>query len=327
MTRMKKLAVTMGDPAGVGPEIIARALASDEVLQNCLPIVIGDRVIMEEALKLIESPRKLRVIKTPEDSNPSLGYIELIETGIVGDFQKGKATSGGGKACVGYITKAAELALNKQVEGIVTAPISKEALKMAGMKWPGHTEMLAELSGTRDYAMMLSGGPLRVVLVTIHTSLRSVPDKITKNNVLGTIRLAKKACDMLGIEDPRIAVAGLNPHAGEAGMFGDEEARDIAPAVEAAKKEGIPASGPFPPDTVFHKAYAGEFDIVVCMYHDQGLIPLKMIAFETGVNVTVGLPIIRTSPDHGTAYDIAWKGTANPSSMIEAIRLAASLRP
>ena len=209
---------------------------------------------------------------------------------------------------VGYIKKAVELALRRQVDGIVTAPISKEALKMAGFKWPGHTEMLADLTNTKDYAMMLVGGPLRVILVTIHTALKNVPDLITRQRIIKTIRLAKKACDMLRIKKPRIAVAGLNPHAGEAGIFGDEEIKKIIPAVKEAIKEGIPVSGPYPPDTIFHKAYKGEVDIIVCMYHDQGLIPLKMIAFDKGVNVTVGLPFVRTSPDHGTAYDIAWKG-------------------
>lgn len=316
----------MGDPGGVGPEIIVRAVTSTEVRGCCTPVVIGDHIVMEEALRLVNASLKLRIIETPEESSPAPNVIELVDLRLLTDFEKGKATSEGGKACAGYIRKAVELGLAKKVEGLVTAPISKEALKMAGMKWPGHTEMLAELTHTDNFAMMLTGGPLRVILVTIHTSLRSVPDKISKDSVLKTIRLAKKACDMLGIQGPRIAVAGMNPHAGEAGIFGDEEAKEIAPAIEEAKREGIPASGPFPPDTVFHKAYGEEFDIVVCMYHDQGLIPLKMIAFETGVNMTVGMPIIRTSPDHGTAYDIAWKGRANPSSMIEAIKLASRLK-
>jgi 4-hydroxythreonine-4-phosphate dehydrogenase len=323
---MKKLAITMGDPGGVGPEIIVKAVSSPEVRVCCTPIVIGDRDVMEEALRLITPPLKLSIIGTPEESHPSPEVVELIDLHLLRDFERGKATPDGGTACAGYISKAVELALDKKVNGIVTAPISKEALKMAGMKWPGHTEMLAGLTSTDDYAMMLAGGPLRVILVTIHTSLRSVPKKISKNSVLRTIRLAKKACGMMGIERPRIAVAGLNPHAGEAGLFGREEIEEIIPAVKEATKEGIEALGPFPPDTVFNKAYKGEFDIVVCMYHDQGLIPLKMIAFEAGVNVTVGLPIIRTSPDHGTAYDIAWKGIANPSSIIEAIKLAARLK-
>jgi 4-hydroxythreonine-4-phosphate dehydrogenase len=326
MVYMKKLAVTMGDPGGVGPEIIVKAVSSPQVRECCTPIIIGDRIVMEEALRLIDPVLKLGIIGTPEESRPSSKAIELIDLHLLRDFAKGGASPDGGRASAGYIREATELALLKKVDGIVTAPISKEALKMAGMKWPGHTEMLAGLTSTEDYAMMLAGGPLRVILVTIHTSLRSVPDKISKDNVLRTIRLAKKACSMMGIERPRIGVAGLNPHAGEAGIFGREEIEQIIPAVKDAEREGIQASGPFPPDTIFHKAYKGEFDIVVCMYHDQGLIPLKMIAFERGVNVTVGLPIIRTSPDHGTAYDIAWKGIADPSSMIEAITLAARLR-
>jgi 4-hydroxythreonine-4-phosphate dehydrogenase len=212
------------------------------------------------------------------------------------------------------------------VDAIVTAPISKESLKMDGFKWPGHTEMLAELTNTKDFAMMFYSDKLKLILVTIHTALRNVPDLIKKEKVLQTIILAKKACEMMGIENPKIAVAGLNPHAGEAGIFGDEEIKEIIPAVNEARASGISASGPYPADTLFHKAYNGEFDIIVCMYHDQGLIPLKMMAFDKAVNVTIGLPIIRTSPDHGTAYDIAWKGIANPSSMIEAIKLAAKLR-
>jgi 4-hydroxythreonine-4-phosphate dehydrogenase len=326
MTKTKKLAVTMGDPGGVGPEIIVRAFLSPDVRACCRPVVVGDRLVMEEALKLLGRPLALRTIADPEESGVSSGTIELIETGPMKGFEKGKATAEGGRACAGYIRKGVELAMAGKVDGIVTAPISKEALKLAGMTWPGHTEMLAELTATDDFGMMLAGGPLRVMLVTIHTSLRSVPDMITRSRVLKTIRLAKKACDMLGIGRPRIAVAGLNPHAGETGIFGDEEISEIGPAVEDAGKEGIGVSGPFPPDTVFHKAYRGAFDIVVCMYHDQGLIPLKMVAFETGVNVTVGLPFVRTSPDHGTAYDIAWKGKAEPSSMVEAITLAARLR-
>ena len=315
----------MGDPGGVGPEIIVRAVISSEVRGCCMPVVVGDRIVMEEALRLVDPSLKLRIIETPEEAGPAPDVIELIDLQLLTVFEKGKATPEGGKACSVYIRKAVELGLAKKVGGLVTAPISKEAMKMAGMKWPGHTEMLAELTQTDNFAMMLSGGPLRVILATIHTSLRSVPDKISKKSVLKTIRLAKRACDMLGIEGPRIGVAGLNPHAGEAGMFGREEIEEIIPAVEEASEEGIYALGPLPPDTIFSKAYKGEFDIVVCMYHDQGLIPLKMIAFETGVNVTIGLPIIRTSPDHGTAYDIAWKGLANPSSMIEAIKLAARL--
>jgi 4-hydroxythreonine-4-phosphate dehydrogenase len=325
---MKKLLITMGDPGGVGPEIIAKAFGTPGIRKSCMPIVIGDTLIMAKALRLLRNPRKLREITSPDEAENSGRLMHLINvnTIIPQSLSQKKPTAEGGEACVRYIRKAVELAMHKQVDGIVTAPISKEALKMAGFTWPGHTEMLAEISRTKQYAMMLVGGPLRVILVTIHTALKNVPELITRQRILRVIRLAKKACDMLKIRTPKIAVAGLNPHAGEAGIFGEEEITQIVPAIRQANREGIPVSGPYPPDTIFHKAYQGEIDIVVCMYHDQGLIPLKMIAFDKGVNVTIGLPFIRTSPDHGTAYDIAWKGTANPSSMIEAIKLAGRLK-
>ncbi len=317
----------MGDPGGVGPEIIAQALSSPVVRKSCIPIVIGDTLIMTKALRLLRHSRKLREITSPDEAENSGRLMHLINVNtMIPRLPQKKPTAEGGEACVRYIRKAVELAMHKQVDGIVTAPISKEALKMAGFAWPGHTEMLAEISRTKQYAMMLVGGPLRVILVTIHTALKNVPELITRQRILRVIRLAKKACDMLKIRTPKIAVAGLNPHAGEAGIFGEEEITQIVPAIRQANREGIPVSGPYPPDTIFHKAYQGEIDIVVCMYHDQGLIPLKMIAFDKGVNVTIGLPFIRTSPDHGTAYDIAWKGTANPSSMIEAIKLAGRLK-
>lgn len=316
----------MGDPGGVGPEVIVKALSSPAIRNICEPIVIGDPSIIEETLRLLEVALKTRVIESPEEYKHIKGAINIIRTDEKAEFIKNKPTAEGGKACAGYIKKAVELALNGRVDGIVTAPISKEALKMADIRWPGHTEMLACLTKTKDYAMMLAGGPLRVILVTIHTALKNVPDLITKQNILKTIRLAKKACEMLNIRKPVIAVAGLNPHAGEAGIFGDEEINKITPAIKEAVREGIPVSGPYPPDTIFHKAFKGEVDIVVCMYHDQGLIPLKMVAFDKGVNVTVGLPFVRTSPDHGTAYDIAWEGKADPASMIEAIKLAVKLK-
>ncbi|WP_333653099.1 4-hydroxythreonine-4-phosphate dehydrogenase PdxA [Dissulfurispira sp.] len=315
MTTLKKIAVTIGDPAGIGPEIVLKAIMSHEIAGLREPIIIGDIAVLEEAVEKLNIPVDLNSLK-------------IINTGEIKDrnFQRCKPTAEGGRACVSYIKKAVELALNKEVDAIVTAPISKESLKMAGFIWPGHTEMLAELTTTKDYAMMFYSDKLKLILVTIHTALRNVPDLIKREKVLQTIMLAKKACDMMGIDNPRIAVAGLNPHAGEAGIFGDEEIKEIIPAVNEAQASGISASGPYPADTLFHRAYNGEFDIIVCMYHDQGLIPLKMIAFDKAVNVTIGLPIIRTSPDHGTAYDIAWEGIANPSSMIEAIKLAVRLR-
>jgi 4-hydroxy-L-threonine phosphate dehydrogenase PdxA len=302
--KKKRLAVTMGDPGGIGAEIIVRAVASPSVRKCCIPVIIGDAGVMQEAIALLRLPTAIKTVGSPEEIKSIQNTIHVIDMKSIPGIKKRMPTPEGGAACARYIRKAVELASEKKVDGVVTAPISKEAMKLAGLPWPGHTEML----------------------VTIHTAISQVPALITKKRVLKTIRLAEKACRMLDIKKPRIAVAGLNPHAGEAGMFGDEEINAIIPAIRAAVKEGIPVSGPWPPDTVFHKAYRGEIDMVVCMYHDQGLIPLKMIAFDTGVNVTVGLPFVRTSPDHGTAYDIAWKGIANPSSMIEAIKVASTLK-
>ena len=321
---MKKLAVTIGDPGGIGPEVVLKALPS--VADECLPIVIGDLSVIEDATRAFGMSRSIKTISNVDDAAPSPGILWCMDTKSLKSYAKGKPAAGNGRACVDYIRSAVGLAMEKRVEGIVTAPISKEALKLAGFPWPGHTEMLAEFTRTREYAMMLVGRPLRVILVTIHTALRNVPALVTKERVLGTILLARKACTMLGIEEPHIAVAGLNPHAGESGVLGNEEIQEIIPAITEAKERGVTAEGPYPPDVIFHKAYHGDVDMVVCMYHDQGLIPLKMIAFDKGVNVTVGLPIIRTSPDHGTAYDIAWKGIADPSSMREAMRLALRLK-
>ncbi|MBI5408912.1 MAG: 4-hydroxythreonine-4-phosphate dehydrogenase PdxA [Nitrospirae bacterium] len=322
---MKKLlAITMGDPAGIGPEVIAKALAGHE--SECGAIVIGSSEVMKDAVRSLEISLKVRRVSSPSEMNPAPGVIELIDVGGKGPFEKGRPTKEGGLISYLAVKRAVELALEGSVKGIVTAPISKEAIGMAGLKWPGHTEMLAELTGTRDFAMMLVGGKLRVILVTIHASLKSVPGLITKDSVLKTISLAVGACKMLGIEEPRIAVAGLNPHAGEAGRFGDEEEKIISPAISEAMASGIRIGGPYPPDTVFMKAARGDFDIVVAMYHDQGLIPLKLLAFDSGVNMTIGLPFIRTSPDHGTAFDIAWKGKANPSSMTHAISLACGVK-
>jgi 4-hydroxythreonine-4-phosphate dehydrogenase len=334
---MKRLAITIGDTGGIGPEVALKALLSKKISGVCSPVLVGDRVVIEEVSRLVGlkglSLKGSDTLNIKRYALRNIGTVSARDIQIIDAqglkrkvFTKGRPSAAGGRASEAYIKKAVQLAMAGEVDAVVTAPISKEALRLAGLPWPGHTEMLAELTGTRDYAMMLVGGQLRVILVTIHTALRNVPGLISRKRVLKTIRLARKACDMLGIEGPRIAVAGLNPHAGESGMLGAEEEEEIIPAMERARKEGLMAEGPYPPDVIFHKAYKGDVDIVVCMYHDQGLIPLKMIAFEKGVNVTVGLPIIRTSPDHGTAYDIAWKGIADPSSMIEAIILAAKLK-
>lgn len=319
------IAITMGDPAGIGPEIICKVFQSSNIRKMARPVVIGDLSVMGEIIKTLGYPLQLKPIEKAEEISPSIGVIEIFDLKNVSKFEIGKPSAVSGKAVYEYIKKAVSLAMEKKIDAIVTAPINKETLKMAGLPYAGHTELLAELTGTKDFGMMLIGGPLRVILVTTHVALKEVPSLIKKDKVLKTIILANKAMIDLDIKEPRIAVAGLNPHAGEGGIFGREDTEEILPAIEEARRKGINAVGPIPPDTLFHKAYKGEYDIVVSMYHDQGLIPLKMLSFGKAVNVTVGLPIIRTSVDHGTAYDITGKGIADPSSLIEALRLAVKL--
>lgn len=329
MQKLRKVAITIGEPGGIGPEVAVRTAADRQLRRLCVPVLIGDAAPVQKALDMLSLPLKLRAVSGPSEEKQSAGYIDLIPMGAIGrKFKKGAPTTEGGAACYEYIKKGVQLALSGEVSAVCTAPISKEALKMAGVPYPGHTEMLADITGAKKFAMMLIGGPLRVVLVTTHAAIKDVPGLINRKAVFEKILLAQKAAKMLAIGrgKARIAVCGLNPHAGEAGLFGEEEIRHIAPAVRQAKEKGVNAIGPAVPDAIFRKAYMGEVDIIVAMYHDQGLIPLKMIAFDTGVNVTVGLPIIRTSPDHGTAYDIAWKGLANPASMIEAVKTALSLK-
>ncbi len=312
------IAISMGDPAGVGPEIILKAFHDARVRRICRPVVVGDRGLLDlMAVKLGLKP-------LPAGSVRETGPFDA------GRLRPGVASAECGRAMVSYIEEAVRMAVSNEAAAVVTAPITKEAAKLAGFRYPGHTEFIAHLTKTRDFRMMLGGAgrhDLKVVLVTIHVALRAVPGLVTGAAVLKTLRVTDAAFKKdFGMKRPRIAVAGLNPHAGEAGMFGDEEKRVIAPALRKARAEGIDAVGPLPPDTVFYRAVRKkEFDCVVCMYHDQGLGPLKLLHFEDGVNATLGLPIVRTSPDHGTAYDIAWKGKANPESLISAIRMAAMM--
>jgi len=322
----KIIAITMGEPGGIGPEVIVKALHRADIRRCCTPFVIGNAGIMRDAVRLTGLPLKVRLISSPSKLKPEKGYIDVLDIGHNSHFSKGVPSKNAGRTVVRYIKKAVYLALKGEVSAVVTAPISKESLKLAGYRWPGHTEMLAALTKTKDFAMMFVSGRLKIILCTIHIPLKDAPGKINITVVLNMIRLAKKGACMLGIRNPEIAVAGLNPHAGESGIMGKEEIRSIIPAIKIAAKEGIDVSGPYPPDVIFHKAFNGDFDLVVSMYHDQGLIPFKMLAFDTGVNVTAGLPIIRTSPDHGTGFDIAWKNKAKPSSIIEAIKLAAKLK-
>jgi len=332
------LGVTMGDPAGVGPEIIARALAEPAVIASSRPVVIGSAAIMKEALGLVGSPLALHVVRGIADSRWEAQMRECLDLGNVeaATLPRGEVSAAAGRAAYDYIERAIRLAQAGEIHGIVTAPVNKEALAAAGVRHSGHTEILAELSHTRDYAMLLMGKELRVIHVTTHVALRRVPDLVTRDRVLTTIRLAQRTMEGLGKPRARIAVAGLNPHAGEDGLFGDEEKREIIPAITAARGEGMTVVGPIPADTLFSRARGGEFDIVVAMYHDQGHIPVKTLGFEydesrktwtglSGVNVTVGLPFLRVSVDHGTAFDRAWKGTANHESMTEAIEVAVTM--
>jgi|Deesub1362B_J571_1020462.scaffolds.fasta_scaffold00117_62 4-hydroxythreonine-4-phosphate dehydrogenase len=318
----RPLAITLGEPGGVGPEIVVKALPS---FQEQPIVVVGDEPPLREALELTGSALQMRKIQAPEEAIP--GALNLLALGLIRSMRglRRRPTALGGRASYEYIRQAVELALRGRVRAITTAPISKEALRMAGLRWPGHTEMLAALTGSKDYAMAFVGGPLKILLATIHVPLRKVPSLIKKEELVRKIRLAHRAGMMFGLRRPHVAVAGLNPHAGEGGLFGREEIEEIAPAVAEAKRKGLRVSGPHPADVLFRRAYLGEVDVVLAMYHDQALGPLKMIAFDVGVNFTVGLPFVRTSPDHGTAYDIAWKAVASAESMKEALRLALRL--
>lgn len=321
------LAITMGDAAGCGPEIIIRALADENIYNKCRPLVFGDTNRMKLAASILRSPVQIASVSGIQEGSYQPGVIDVLDfANIPLDLPFGQVDERSGHAAYTYIESAIEKAMANKVDAIVTAPINKEALHKGGHHFPGHTEILAELSGTKDYAMMLSGDDLRVIHVTTHVSMREAADLIKKERVLRIIRLADRTLRLLGLEQPKIAVAGFNAHAGENGLFGREDMDEIAPAVVQAQQEGIAATGPIPPDTVFFRTVRRkEFDIVVVMYHDQGHIPLKLLGFDNGINVTVGLPFLRTSVDHGTAFDIAGKGIADGSSMTAAIDFAAQL--
>lgn len=317
------LAVTMGDPAGVGPEIVVLAHLSREIFSVCRPVVYGDAGILRRAAAVLGNP-----IEVIPGGDPGPGRIAVRDLSSLSpaDVPFGRISAAGSRAMAAYIRAAAEDALAGRARAVVTCPITKEGLSRAGVPFPGHTEFLADLCGGAEVVMMLAGSRLRVALATIHVSLRKALELLSPPLIERTVRITHDFFRTnMGIDAPRIAVAGVNPHAGEGGMFGEEEKAVIAPAVGACRRQGIDASGPYPPDTVFYRAFRGEFDVVVAMTHDHGLIPLKLVHFEDGVNVTMGLPVIRTSVDHGTAYDIAGKGTASPASLIAAIRMAAEM--
>jgi len=333
--RVPVLGITMGDPAGVGPEITAKALAHAEVTTACRPVVIGDRSVMAATLALLRSPLGLHAVSSVEACEFRPGQLECLDLGNVdcATLPKSTVSADAGRAAYAYIETGVRLCQAGKIDGIVTAPVNKEALAAAGVQHSGHTEILARLTSTKDFAMLLLGKELRVIHVTTHVALRRVPDLVTHERVGRVIQLAQQTMTGLGRPRARIAVCGLNPHAGEDGLFGDEEKTQILPAIEDARRAGLDVYGPLPADTLFSRARGGEFDIVVAMYHDQGHIPVKTVGFTyddatkrwtglSGVNVTVGLPFLRVSVDHGTAFDRAWKGIANPESMLEALDVA-----
>lgn len=335
MSKKPILGITMGDPASIGPEITVKALSDPAIYEKCSPIIIGDAAVMEAAVGIVGKNVKINAVSDVKEAKFEFGTIDVYDMKLV-DMDKlecGVVSAMAGNAAFQYVKKVIELAMNHEVDATVTNALNKEAMNLAGHHYSGHTEIYAEYTGTKKYTMMLAHENLRVVHVSTHVSLREACDRVKKDRVLEVIRIADQACKELGIKEPKIGVAGLNPHSGENGMFGREEIEEITPAIEAAKGEGVIVDGPVPPDTVFSKARGGWYDIVVAMYHDQGHIPLKVVGFVynqaeqkwdavAGVNITLGLPIIRASVDHGTAFDQAGKGVANELSLINAMDYA-----
>jgi len=332
------IGISAGDPAGIGPEITAKAMSLPEIYELCKPLVVAEAEMLKEAVRFSGLNLKVNVISSPKEGLYQFGMIDLLDLkNIDGRSIRHKTIKAEyGRASFEYVKKVIELAMAKEIDATVTGPISKEAINLAGFHYSGHTEIYADLTHTKDYAMMLLHNQFRVIHVSTHVSLREACDRVTKNRVYRVILLGYDALKRLGIENPRIAVAGLNPHAGESGMFGREEIEEIEPAIKRAQKAGLAVEGPIPPDTVFSKMQGGQYDLIVVMYHDQGHIPTKLIGFQyddrtktwgsmAGVNITCGLPIIRDSVDHGTAFGKAGEGRANPESMIQAIKIAVQL--
>ncbi|WP_414652415.1 4-hydroxythreonine-4-phosphate dehydrogenase PdxA [Geomonas sp.] len=316
----------MGDPSGVGPEIVAAALADPAIASAARLLVVGDRGAMERGIQVAGVSWVIETVDSlPATPRPGVLYLRELSQLAPSDMVYGKPTPAGGDASFRYVCEGARLCLSGEAAAMATAPINKESMNSAGHHYPGHTELLAELTGSPEVVMMLAGDRLRVTLVTIHEALSRVPALVTFDRVLSTIRITHDSLSRWFRDNPRLAVLALNPHCGEGGLFGDQESRIIAPAIAQARAEGIDAVGPLSADTLFHFAAAGIYDAVVCMYHDQGLIPLKLLHFDDGVNVSLGLPIIRTSVDHGTAYDLAGTGRASAASMKAAVLMAAHM--
>ena len=332
------LGISTGDPAGIGPEITVKALSHPEIFEVCRPLVVCDSQIVRQILKVCGFDFKINAIEKPDQGIYEFGTIDVLDMKNVdaGKFRFNEVSEMTGKASFEYVAKVIELAKAKWIDATITGPIHKEAIQKAGFNYAGHTEIYGDLTNTKDYTMMLADGNFRVVHVSTHVSLMDAIKRVKKTRILKVIQLAYDALKRIDIQNPRIAVAGLNPHAGENGLFGREEIDEIVPAIEEARALGIRAEGPFPPDTIFPKMKGGQYDMVVCMYHDQGHIPTKLLGFNynhekgkweglSGVNITLGLPIIRVSVDHGVAFDKGGKGEANPESMIQAIKYGARL--
>ncbi|WMI66256.1 4-hydroxythreonine-4-phosphate dehydrogenase PdxA [Aestuariibaculum sp. YM273] len=330
-----KVGISMGDPAGIGPEIIIKTLELEDVYERCYPLVVGDAKTMDREVKALKSSLQIHTIKNVQDAKFEFGTIDVFDLDNVdlGELKPGVVTAMAGKAAFEAVVKNIALALDGDIDATVTAPINKESIHKAGHKYSGHTEIYADYTDTKKYAMLLADENFRVIHASTHVSLRQACDLCKKERVFEVITLLHDACKKFGIKNPRIAVAGLNPHAGENQLFGDEEVKEIIPAIEEANSKGYNAEGPFPPDTMFVKAVQGKFDGCVAMYHDQGHIPFKLEGFKwdneketmksvKGVNITLGLPIIRTSVDHGTAFEIAGQGIASADAMLVAIDYA-----
>lgn len=332
----KRIAISMGDPAGIGAEIVVKALNKSQIYEETLPIVVGDAVALQDALAQTGIALKINCIQNVDSALGEYGVIDCFDLGLLQhrSWEYGKLSALCGDAAFSYVTTAIHLAIDGKVDAVVTGPINKEALHLAGHMYSGHTEIFADFTHTDKYAMLLTAPGLRVIHVTTHVSMEEACRRIQKDRVLDVIKLAEYSARLLDVKSPTIGVAGLNPHSSENGLFGTQEHDSIMPAIQEARRLGISVDGPVPPDTVFVKALSGQYDVVVAMYHDQGHIPLKLCGFKldpatglfsqmSGVNITIGLPFIRTSVDHGTAFDRAGKNIANEESMVEAIVTAA----
>ncbi len=318
------LGITIGDPAGVGPEVTVKAVPGEIDRRRSRPLIVGDARVVGAAIDAWAPGWKARAIESPEEAHLAAGVMDVLDLGNCdpAKVRVGEVDAYTGAAAYEYVVRAAELALEGRIDAIVTAPLNKEAMNVAGHQYDGHTGLLGHLCGTRNYFMLLGSPRLRAIHVSTHVSVADAVHRVKRDRVLATIRAARDHLEQLGFAEPRIGVCGLNPHAGEHGLFGDEDEVEIRPACEDAVAEGINAQGPLPADAAFRQAYEGQWDVLVVMYHDQGHVPMKLVAFDEGVNVTVGLPIIRTSVDHGTAFDIAGKGIANPANMTAALDYA-----